>query len=103
MAPEEPPPPNTSPQLDALEIRQLVREELDRKDRYLEFAQGQIAQDRTFYKHLYTYTGSFIALMVGVGGFFTYSNVSQMRSDMKTSVDAELVALRAQANAANLE
>lgn len=95
---------------EASEIARIVREELDRNNKYLEFAQTQISQDRGFYKHLYTYTGAFIALMVGVAGYFQYASVSQMRSDMKASVDselernrAEIAALRAQADAAGAE
>lgn len=89
--------------LDAAVIGKVVRDELDRQNKYLEFAQGQIERDRSFYKHLYTYAGSFLAFMVAMAGYFSYSSVSQMRSDMKASVDAELVVLRAQAGAASSE
>jgi hypothetical protein len=53
--PPEPSP--TPPSLDSAEIRGLVREELDRNNKYLEFAQGQIEKDRNFYKHLYQVAG----------------------------------------------
>jgi hypothetical protein len=89
--------------LDVAAIGKLVRDELDRNNKYLEFAQGQIEKDRNFYKHLYTYAAAFLALMVALAGFFSYTSVSQMRSDMKASVEAELTALRAQAAATGTE
>jgi hypothetical protein len=49
---EHPSEANGSP--DSAEITKLVRNELDRYNKYLEFAQGQIDKDRNFYKHLYT-------------------------------------------------
>jgi hypothetical protein len=91
------------PALDVAAIGKVVREELDRQNKYLEFAQGQIEKDRSFYKHLYTYAGAFLAFMVAVAGIFSYTSVNQMRTDMKASVDAELVALRAQAGATSTE
>jgi hypothetical protein len=84
-------------------IEKVVREELDRNNKYLEFAQKQIETDRGFYKHLYTYAVAFLVFMIAVAGFFSYTSVSQMRADMKASVDAELAALRAQATAASSE
>lgn len=85
-------------------ITGLVREELERNNRYFEFAQNQIEKDRGFYKHLYSYAVGFLAFMVVVTGYFQYHSVDQMRSDMQTSVDAEIKrdsaqmeALRAQA------
>ncbi len=97
-----------SPDLSA--IGKLIREELDRNNKYLDFAQTQIGRDREFYKHLYTIAAAFIALMVGIAGYFTYTNVSQMRSDVKASLDAqvarsqaEIDAIRAQATAASVE
>ena len=91
------------PAPDVAAIGKVVREELDRQNKYLEFAQGQIEKDRSFYKHLYTYAGAFLAFMVAIAGIFSYTSVSQMRTDMKASVDAELVALRAQAGATSSE
>jgi hypothetical protein len=95
---------------DATQISHVIQQELDRSNKYLEFAQGQITKDREFYKHLYSYAFAFIAFMVLVAGLFQYSNVSQMRNDMKASVDAqidkskaEIEAIRAQATTANLE
>src|SRR5690348_179863 len=72
------------------EIAQAVREELSRRDQYLQFAQGQIEEDRKFYKHLYSYAVAFLGFMVLVAGYFSYSSVSQMRSDMDAAVNAEL-------------
>jgi len=89
--------------LDIATIGKLVREELDRNNMYLKFAQEQIEKDRSFYKHLYTWAGAFLTLMVAVAGIFSYTSVNQMRTDMKASVDAELVVLRAQAKAATEE
>ena len=98
------------PALDIAAIGKVVREELDRQNKYLEFAQGQIETDRKFDKHLYTYAVGFLAFMVIVAGYFQYTSVSQMRSDMKASVDAEIdrdkaeiAALRAQALEASAE
>jgi signal transduction histidine kinase len=56
----------------------------------LEFSQKQIDQDRSFYKHLYTIAAYFIALMVGLGIFVTNSSISQMRTDMQTTINGEL-------------
>ncbi len=79
--------PTVPPALDAEAIAKIVREELDRSNKYLEFAQGQIQKDRDFYKHLYSYAVGFLAFMIIVAGVFQYSSVSQMRSDMKIAVD----------------
>jgi hypothetical protein len=94
----------TPPPLDAATIGKLIREELDRDNKTLEFVQGQIDKDRSFYKHLYTIAGAFLAFMVAVAGISQYTSITQMRADMKISVDAELerdkaeiAALRAQA------
>jgi hypothetical protein len=106
MAPETPQlPDNTSAphSLDVAAVGKVVREELDRQNKYLDFAQGQIEKDRSFYKRLYTFAGAFLAFMVAVAGIFSYTSVTQMRTDMKASVDAELVALRAQAGATSSE
>ena len=89
--------------LDVVAVGKVVREELDRQNKYLEFAQGQIERDRSFYKHLYGFAASFLAFMVAVAGVFSYTSVTQMRTDMKASVDAELVALRLQAKATSSE
>jgi hypothetical protein len=101
LSPGTPPP---IPSVDVAAIGKLIREELDRNNKYLEFAQAQIEKDRSFYKHLYVFAGSFIAVMIAVSGYFQYASVNQMRSDMKASVDtelgrskAEIAALRAQA------
>jgi hypothetical protein len=99
----DPAAPDAPPAIDTATIGKIVREELDRQKQYLDFAQTQIEKDRGFYKYLYTIAGAFLAFMVAVAGFFSYSNVSQMRSDMKASVDAELVALRAQSVATSQE
>src|SRR5258708_11424422 len=106
MGSEAQQPPDSTPALPALDVvlvGKIVREELDRNNNYFEFAQGQIEKDRTFYRHLYTFAGAFLAFMVAVAGLFSYTSVNQMRGDMKTSVDSELVALRAQAAATSNE
>ncbi len=87
------PPPDAisaTPPVDALEIRRLIREELDRNNSYLTFAQTQINQDRIFYKHLFTFTSALIGVLVVVAGVFHYNSVTQMRADMKASVDAAI-------------
>jgi hypothetical protein len=89
---------SSTPTSDTAVIGKLVREELDRNNKYLEFAQGQIEKDRSFYKHLYTYAIAFIGCLIVVAGFFSYNSVNQMRTDMKTLVDAELATLRATIN-----
>jgi hypothetical protein len=90
--------------LNVVAIGNLVRDEIERNNKHFEFAQRQIEKDRSFYKHLYSYAVGFLAFMVLVAGYFQYASVSQMRSDMRTSVDAEIQrdkaemdALRAQA------
>jgi hypothetical protein len=89
--------------LDAEAISGLIRQELDRNNKYLEFAQGQIQKDRDFYKHLYTLASLFLALMIGVGIYLTSSSLSQMRADMKASIESEAKALHAQAEATKSE
>src|ERR1700730_6497183 len=89
--------------LDASAVGKIVREELDRNNKYLEFAQGQIENDRAFYKHLYAYAAGFLAFMVAVAGIFSYTSVGQMRSDMKASVDAELARDKAELEATKSE
>jgi hypothetical protein len=74
--------------LDIREVEKVIREELDRHDKYLEFAQGQIAKDRSFYKYLYTGVAAFLTIMVAMAVSVSYTSVSQMRADMKASVDA---------------
>jgi len=69
------------------ENRKLVREELDLHDKYIQFVQGQIEKDRAFYKHLYAFAAGFIAFMITVAGVFSYTSVSQMRSEMKASIE----------------
>jgi hypothetical protein len=76
--------------LDELEARRLIREELDRNNSYLTFAQDQINRDRSFYKYLYTVTGGLITILVLVAGVFYYKSVTQMRADMQASVDAAI-------------
>ncbi len=94
MAEPSPPPASLSqPEVrtvTAAEITKLVREELDRNNKYLEFAQNQIEKDRGFYKYVYGFAASFIAVMVALAGFFQYTSTSQMRTEMRVSLDAEL-------------
>lgn len=106
----EPTPDHPPPALDAAAIANLIRQEVDRNNAYLTFAQEQINKDRNFYKYLYSYTGGFIALLILVAGMFTYNSVGQMRTDIRESVAAELernraeiAALRAQATAGTAE
>jgi hypothetical protein len=98
--PGAPPSPLT---FDVAAVRKEIREELDRNNKYLEFAQGQIEKDRSFYKHLYTFSGAFLAFMVAVAGYFSFTSVSQMRSEMKASIDAELAVIRSEAAATSSE
>lgn len=73
--------------LGEVEARKLIRDELDLRDKYMTFAQGQIEKDRSFYKYLYSFAAGFIALMVVVAGIFSYTSVSQMRTEMKASIE----------------
>ncbi len=98
------PPPAPPPPLDAAMISKLIREELDRNNKTVEFIQGQIEKDRTFYKYLYSFAAGVIAILAGLAVVVSYTSIGQMRADMKASVDAELerdkaeiAALRAQA------
>jgi hypothetical protein len=94
------PPP---PALDAAAIGKLVREEVELKDKYFEFAQAQMEKDRGFFKHLYTYTAAFLLILVAFATFISFNSINQMRTEMKASLDAELAVLRAQAAAASSE
>ena len=85
-----PPESVATPSVDAVEIRRLIREELDRNNAYLTFVQTQIDKDRAFYKHLFRLTGSLISVLVIVAGVFHYNSVTQMRADMKAAVDAAI-------------
>jgi hypothetical protein len=84
---------------DSIEMRRLIREELDRNNRYLTFAQEQINKDRAFYKHLFTWAGSLISVLVIVAGVFHYNSVTQMRADMKAAVDAAIAEAKSTVNA----
>jgi hypothetical protein len=64
---QSPDPPSVT---DAVAIGQLVRDEIDRNNKYFEFAQGQIDKDRAFFKHLYTLAFGFITILVAAAGFF---------------------------------
>src|SRR3954471_4164694 len=81
------------------EVRAAIKEELDRNNSYLKFAQEQIEKDRSFYKHLATV----LLVIVTVAGYFTATSVSQLRADMEKSFEAELVKLHAEAGAATTE
>ena len=48
--PQIPPEVTTPPAIDAEAIGKLIREEIDRANKYLEFSQGQIERDRMFFK-----------------------------------------------------
>src|ERR1035441_4418916 len=85
----EPSVPPTPPDLTA--IGKLIHDEIDRNNKYLEFAQGQISKDREFYKHLYTYATAFVAFIILVAGALGYSSLNQMRTDMKAAVDAQML------------
>ena len=79
---------------DSVSIEKLIREEIDRDSKYFEFAKQQIEADRKFYTHLYTYAGGFLVFMVAAAGFFQFSSVNQMRSDMRAAVEAALADVR---------
>ncbi len=85
-------PSSTPPDLDA--IQGMIREEIDRDSKYFQFAKAQIEEDRRFYAHLYKYTAGFLALIIVTASYLLYSSVSQMRSDMKASVEAALADVR---------
>jgi hypothetical protein len=78
-----------TPPLDADVIKTIIRDEIDRNNKTLEFIQGQIDKDRTFYKHLYSFAAGVIAIVAALAVFVSYNSVSQMRADIKASVDAE--------------
>ncbi|OIR07738.1 hypothetical protein GALL_100200 [mine drainage metagenome] len=85
--------------LDAVAIGGIVRDELDRRDKYLEFAQGQIEKDRAYFKHLYNYAVAFLAILVGGAAYFSYTSVNQMRGDIKASADAERTEMKSTVDA----
>src|SRR5947209_5587232 len=86
-----------------VDVRAAIKEELDRNNKYLEFAQGQIEKDRSFYKYLATVAGTALFLILSAAGYFAATSVSQMRSDMEKSLQSELVKLNAEAGAATIE
>jgi len=92
-----PTPPN--PPTDLTAVAKLIREELDRNNKYMEFAQSQIEKDRSFYKFLVSAVG----LAFVVAGYFATTSVNQMRSDAKTSVDTEVQRDKAEVAAFNAE
>uniref|UniRef100_Q01RH9 Uncharacterized protein n=1 Tax=Solibacter usitatus (strain Ellin6076) TaxID=234267 RepID=Q01RH9_SOLUE len=86
--PPAPDPNNGVPSL-AIDVDR-IREELDRNQKYLEFAQNQIGKDREFYRHLITAAGVLFVIF----GYFTYQNTKDMRSDIKNSANATLAAVQ---------
>jgi hypothetical protein len=81
---------HTSTLLDGAEIENLVRDELDRRDKYLEFAQGQMEKDRSYFNSLYKTAAGVIALIFAIAGFLQYKTVSDMRTEMRVAVNDEL-------------
>lgn len=75
---------------DNIAIIKLIRDELETRDKYLTFAQEQIQKDRTFYKHLLTACGTVLSLMTVAGSIFFYRSVSDMRTDIKNSMETAL-------------
>ncbi|WP_157235246.1 hypothetical protein [Methylosinus sp. LW4] len=73
---------------DSASVTKAVREELDRENKYFDFAKKQIEDDRKFYNHLYKYASLFITLMVAIVSYSQFSSISQMRSDIKSSVES---------------
>lgn len=84
-------------------VAKAVREEFDRENKYFDFAKQQIEADRRFYGHLYKYATWFLIFMVGIGGTFQYSSVSQMRSDLKSSLDTARSDMKVSFDAARSE
>ena len=82
----------TPPDFEA--IQKVIREEIDRDNKYFQFAKSQIEDDRKFYSHLYRYAATFLAIIIAAAGYFQYSSVSQMRDDMKASVEEALADVR---------
>lgn len=76
--------------LTAAEVTKIVREELDRGNKTLEFVQSQIDKDRNFFKHLLGITTLFLSAVIGVGGWFSFSSLEQLKSNVRDSVRAEL-------------
>lgn len=92
--------------VDHEQLAKAVNLEFDRSTKLLDFLQGQADKDRNFYKHLFTFTGTFLGLLTAAAAYFQFSSVSQMRADIaataKSALDANraaLDALQAQANA----
>lgn len=79
---------------DTHDITKLVRDELDRRDTYLQFAQGQIEKDREYFKHHYKLAIGFLSFLVLVAGASQYSSVSQMRADIKSAVDSQRLEMK---------
>ena len=73
--------------LDAAEIANLVRDEIGLRDKYLEFAQGQIEKDRSYFNHLYKIAAAFLGFMILIASAFSYKSVADMRAEMRASVN----------------
>src|SRR5262245_55149174 len=82
-------PPNPPNPLSLAEVEAAI----DRNNNYLVFAQKQIEQDRSFFKHLLS-----LALgLFGLAGLLFWNSTSQMRTEMKNSLETELKIIRAEA------
>ncbi len=83
--------PSAAVPIDPAVVSRLIREEIDRNNSYLQFAQTQIEKDRIFFGSLYKIAAAFLLLLVAGAGVLQYSSIAQMRADMASSVNATIV------------
>jgi hypothetical protein len=77
-----------SPTVDAAFLNRLVREELDRSNKYFELAQSQMKDDREYFKYLYKIAVGFLFVLVVVIGGFLYASVNEMQRDLRAGARA---------------
>lgn len=72
--------------LDAAAIGNIVRDEIDRRDKYLDFAQDQIAKISGLFKLLFTVTGTLLTAIAIAAAIIGYKSVNDMRAEMRTDM-----------------
>src|SRR5712692_8311971 len=72
------------------EVKELVQDEVDRGQKYLEFTQNQAKADRAYFKHLFDRAVYFLGALILAAGIFGYRSVDQLRDEVKGSVNVAL-------------
>jgi hypothetical protein len=91
--------PDVPPPLTAESVAQIVKDEIDRDHKWLEFAKAQGKDDRDYFKHIFDRTYWFVAIIVAVvgvaGTVLGVSSISQIRERAETTVNAEVTKVEA--------